>query len=230
VQSRFANGECISGLKKCRSFETWGAWHRTQFMTAASIRRWAELVKGGVQEARLRRQVRLVACQAVFADRIVDSFLLHSLVQGFVTGETEVGALRDQQRIETGLVGVVAARALAGIRRLVPALRGRHLLRDVVVAFHADDPLGVGQHAGMGAGVRVVTGEAVTVFERPVQGRRLDLLHEVLVARDAQIRVGSLEEAGLGRAVPGMTANAIAADHRGVRVRLNELPLQLHVT
>jgi hypothetical protein len=97
----------------------------------------AERLDWKIEETALAREMRLMTLQAIFSSGLVHPFRIHLLGHFIVACKTQVGAFREEQRIQLRSVRVVTARAVAGDDRLVGAHRRRQLVSDIVVAFRA---------------------------------------------------------------------------------------------
>ena len=111
---------------------------------------------------------------------------IHLLCHFIMATQTQVGTLRQEQRVQRRLVRVVAARAVTGDHRLVGTRRRRQLVSDIVT-FRAHRALLTDQGPLERARVRVVARQAITVAERIVGISARCLLHEFLMAFGAEI-------------------------------------------
>lgn len=139
------------------------------------------------QQANLLRQVRFVALQTVLGDRRMRPFVGHLVLQGRMTGETEVDAGGEQQPRQRRSVGAVALAAFAvGNRSVLARRRGQGFVQ-ITVTGRTHCFLCVGEHAAVGAGMGIVADETIPVLEGGVLQFSVRIVHQGLVACHAEI-------------------------------------------
>jgi hypothetical protein len=122
---------------------------------------------------------------AILFRRIMGSLTVHLLFDCLVADHTEIRALRQEERVLGRLMGAVAAGAFAVEYRSVATFGCREFVFNIVVTLHAQHRLRRREHSFVFAGMRGVAGQALTIFEGPVNTVALARLHELLVTLNA---------------------------------------------
>jgi len=186
----------------------------------------AHLVQGLGVQRNLVRGVRLMALQAIPLRRGVYSLDVEFLFHVAMTGQAQIGARRQKQRLQRRFVRIVALAALAADDGFMLAARTGQFLTDVKVAHAADLALTVSQHAGKLARVGVMAGQAFLFLE----GRMKDVItcrgHQGFVALSAEIRALGTQKALVGSPMSPMAGRAGACLDRLMNRSLQELTLK----
>ena len=166
-----------------------------------------------------------MASRAIPRSRLMRLLLFHLCLHIFMTGQTEIGTLCQEEIVQFCLVGAVAFRAVARRQRLVLALGTGQGLLHIVVARKTQDILFGRNHTGHIASVRIVTGEAIAADEGRVVRAALSLLHEVLVALNTEVGTRGPQELLLDSTVRLVAGAAIGLDDRPMSIGLQEFCL-----
>lgn len=151
-------------------------------------------------------------------------FLSHPFLYGFMAGQTEIRAIREQEAFQFRLMRAVALCALPVRYRIVLARAALELLFQVPVAGKAERVLFFHDHAADVASMGIVAGETLAPGERHMVYPASFLFHEISVTLFTEVGTGRLQDLRDVGTVGIMAFVALAARHR----RMGIVPGKFH--